>query len=49
MAPRTAAELHALLPEAHIESVGEREELVIYTGLTECNDGSLVPMNEDLD
>lgn len=42
--PMTLEQLQALLPDAHIEEVGDRRELVIYTGLSEGTDGYLVPM-----
>lgn len=32
--PFTLSELTRLLPAAHIEAVGDDDELVIYTGLT---------------
>lgn len=58
--PKTEKALQALLPDAAIEEVGERRELVIYTGLatatydrdadewTETRGGRLVPMDEFL-
>lgn len=57
----TLGELAAALPNAHIEEVGERRELVIYTGWssatydtekdewTDTPDLALVPMPEFLD
>lgn len=56
----TLAELQALIPGAAIEEVGDRRELVIYTGLaaevydpatdtwTVPLDGQLVPYAEEL-
>ena len=58
--PMTEKALEALFPDAHIEEVGDRRELVVYTGLstatydpdtdqwTETKGGRLVPMEEDL-
>jgi hypothetical protein len=55
----TLRQLQRLLPDAHIEEVGDRRELVIYTGLATAtydpntdqwtNRRYLVPMTEDLD
>lgn len=59
--PRTLRGLESLLPNAAIDEVGERRELVIYTGLsvatydpdadewTDTPRGRLVPMPEMLD
>jgi hypothetical protein len=59
--PKTLRGLQGLLPNAAIEEVGERRELVIYTGLsvatydadlddwTETPRGRLAPMPEFLD
>ena len=52
----TYAELQDLLPDAAIEEVGERSELVIYTGLSvpahsldeDWSDIELVPMDDEL-
>ena len=60
-APKTIRGLMSLLPDAHIEEVGDRRELVIYTGWsigtydadedrwTDTPHGRLVPMPEFLD
>lgn len=46
--PRTFDDLVRLLPEAAIETVGDREELVIYTGWSVAADGeTLEPMHDD--
>lgn len=59
-APERLADLEALFPDAAIEEVGDRREVVIYTGLsvatydpktdvwTDTPDGRLVQMPEDL-
>lgn len=47
-APKTLKGLQGLLPDAAIEEVGDREELVIYTGLSVAEDGrTLVPMGDE--
>lgn len=46
--PRTLAELQALLPDSAIEEVGDREELVIYTGWSRDENDYLVPMDDTL-
>lgn len=44
----TIDDLQALLPDAHIERVGDREELVIYTGWSTADDAvTLVPMSQE--
>jgi hypothetical protein len=60
-APKTIRGLMGLLPNSAIEEVGDRRELVIYTGLsvgtydyeadewTDTPRGRLVPMPENLD
>lgn len=45
----TIDDLHALLPDAHMEPVGARQEVVIYTGWSVTEDGVLVPMPKDKD
>lgn len=57
----TLADLETLLPGAAMEEIGDRRELVIYTGLTtatydaerdewtDTSDGRLVPYPEELD
>lgn len=47
-APERLADLEALFPDAAIEEVGDRREVVIYTGLSVTPDGRLVQMPEDL-
>lgn len=43
---QTYDDLQALLPEAAIEEVGDRRELVIYTGWSRGKDDVLVAMAE---
>lgn len=46
----TLDDLQSLLPNAAIEEVGQRRELVIYTGWSTHTDGeTLVPMIEGVD
>lgn len=48
--PRTVKQLQEMLPEAAIEEVGERQELVIYTGWSVGSRGRLKRMvDPDLD
>ena len=42
-------DLDALLPQATLDFVGDRREIVIYTGWTVADDGTLLPMDPEKD
>jgi len=47
MTPKTWDDLSEMLPDAALELVGERQEVVIYTGWTVDEHDNLVPMEDD--